>query len=300
MPTAYEIAPDRDFSSLVALLERLDVPVVTLGLGMKDGGLRMEDLHPSLHQLLSWLNDHAALFGVRADRTATWLHANGFPRAVALGCPSMHLHPEAIARLRPPMVAMDRLRLATGGYVLRDLARAAGLSALLEGCDASYFVQDEIFHSVTFAADDIVIDDARGELRKEAMERAITAWGGFVPSFGRYLYFDGLDAWRQAMAGHDLFVGDRFHGGTVALQVGLPTVMFARDVRADELSRFYGIPQPELGGAGADDLAPLLAQALGEQSLAAFRATHARRDAAFWQAMARVGLNRAGTRVKPA
>lgn len=294
LPTAYEIAPGRDFTSLVSLLERLDVPVVTLGLGMQDASLRMDDLHPSLSRLLGWLNANAALFGVRADRTAAWLHENGFRRAVALGCPSMHLYPDPIRRLRPPASPSDGLRIATGGYVLRDHGRAAALSALLEGREASYFMQDEIFHAASFAPGDVLVDDdARGTLRKDVLDRAVAAWGGFTPSFGRYLYFDGLDAWRQAMAGHDLFIGDRFHGGAVALQVGLPTVMFARDIRADELSSFYRIPQAELSADGPDPLARLIASALSAEALAAFKAMFAERDAAFWEAMTGVGLIRA-------
>ncbi|QRM32377.1 polysaccharide pyruvyl transferase family protein [Microvirga sp. VF16] len=300
LPTAYEIAPGRDFEPLVRLLERLDVPVVTLGLGMNDDGLAMEDLHPSLRQLLSWLNTHAALFGVRADRTAAWLHDNGLRRAVALGCPSLHLYPDAIARLQPLQSSPAQLRIATGGYVLRDHDRAAALSALLDGQNVSYFVQDEIFHPGLFAEDDIISDDTRGILRKEKVEQAITDWGGFSPSFNRYFYFDALDTWRQAMAGHDVFIGDRFHGGTVALQVGLPTVMFTRDVRADELSRFYGIPQAGLGVDGSKALATLIAEALSAESLARFKATFAQRDVAFWDAMASVGLIQAAPRAAAA
>jgi hypothetical protein len=228
---------------------------------------------------------------VRAAKTEAWLRRHGWSRAEALGCPSLHLYPQAIARLAPPAKPLAALAIATGGYLLRDVGRAAALCRLHDGRAASYFVQDEIVAATTIAADAVVIDDARQLLDRAAMVRAVAAWGGITPGFARYFCCDGLDAWRAAMAGHDLYIGDRFHGGVVALQVGLPTVLFCRDVRADELSAFYEVPRLDLAAAAEQGLDTAVATALSPDALARFKDCHAQRDKHFWAAMRTAGLH---------
>jgi hypothetical protein len=248
LPMAYEIAPDVDYTRLVQVLAAIRIPIVTLGLGIAcDPQTPLTALPKSVADLLAVLDGRAALFGVRADVTRDWLHRHGFSRAVALGCPSLHLYPHKILRLEPPPAPPDRLSCLTGGYLLRDAERGRALSQFFAGACATYVLQDELFVDGVFGEDAVLLDDPRHEVDAAVLNEAVERIHGYRPSFRRYHYFDSLDAWRCCAAAHHVFIGDRFHGSVVALQTGAPAILFLKDVRARELAEFYGIPRLECG-----------------------------------------------------
>jgi hypothetical protein len=291
LPMAYEIGMGVDYSRLVQVLSAIRVPIVTLGLGIAcDPQTPLAALPDSVAELLSVLDRRAVLFGVRADVTRDWLHRHGFSRAVALGCPSLHLYPHKIMRLDPPTQSPDRLAYLTGGYLLRDRERGRALSCFFEGASATYVLQDEPFVEGAFDDDDVLFDDARQEMDAVVFNAAVERIHGYRPSFRQYRYFDSLDAWRCCAAAHHVFIGDRFHGGVVALQTGTPTVLFLKDVRARELSEFYDIPRLELHDAVTAGCAATVDQCLSTAAIAQLKAVFADRHETFLRSTAACDL----------
>jgi len=291
LPMAYEITPSHSYDRLARLLASLTIPVVTLGLGIDcDEDLPIDRFHPSVTTLLGLLDRHALVFGVRAETTRRWLAANGFHNAVALGCPSLHLYPSAFLALRSRRVPPADGRIATGGYLLRNEERSRWLCALFEGVDATYILQDELFGAGLLDEDTVIIDDATGSVDPALIAPIIRRSIGRTPPFRRYAYFHSLDAWRLCCAGHDLYVGDRFHGAIVALQVGRPALLFTKDVRARELSQFYGIPTADLEQAAAGGLRDLVAAQLTPTAMERFIDVWSARHGAFLKALGDAGL----------
>ena len=291
LPMAYEIAPDRSYERLAAFFETLTVPVITLGLGIEgEPDDPVERLHPSVRVLLRLLNDRAVLFGVRAETTQRWLNKHGYEQAVAIGCPSLHLYPAAIDSLRGRAAPVEG-PIVTGGYLFRDADRARWQCAFFQGEDATYILQDEIFCDSAFEPDTAVIDDATGAVSSALVAAAARRWAGLAPPFARYAFFHNLDAWRLCCAGHQLYVGDRFHGAVVALQTGRPVLLFAKDVRTRELSVFYGIPTVDLEHVSDQPLRDVVAESLTRTRMDAFVDTWRDRHDAFLQALRQVGLH---------
>ncbi|WP_392342680.1 polysaccharide pyruvyl transferase family protein (plasmid) [Phaeobacter sp. BS23] len=44
---------------------------------------------------------------------------------------------------------------------------------------------------------------------------------------------------------HDVYIGDRFHGGVAALQAGQPTIFLKHDNRVAELTEHFGLLSAE-------------------------------------------------------
>lgn len=298
LPMAYEISPDRSYERLTSFFEALTVPVITLGLGIEgEPNDSADQLHPSVRKLLRLLNDRAILFGVRAETTQHWLHEHGFKQAVAIGCPSLHLYPAAIEALRGRAAPAEG-PIVTAGYLFRDLKRTRWQCRFFKGEDATYILQDELFCGGAFDPDTALIDDATGSVSNALVAAAARRWAGLTPPFARYAFFHNLDAWRLCCAGHQLYVGDRFHGAVVALQTGCPVLLFTKDVRTRELSVFYGIPTVDLKRVSDQPLRDVVAEALTPSRMSAFVDTWRDRHNNFLQVLSQVGLRpSAGTRL---
>ncbi len=290
LPMAYEIAPGFSYDRLVVFLETVTLPVVTLGLGIHcDPDDSIDLFHPSVRSLLRVLDRRAALFGVRAETTRCWLERHGFRQAVALGCPSLHLYPSTVQALEKQPLDMNG-SIATGGYLLRNDQRARWQCQLFGDHDATYILQDELFTSDHFHEDTPIINDATGTVDRTLIVDAVQRRIGLDPPFSRYAYFHGLDAWRLCCAYHELYIGDRFHGAIVALQVGRPIALFTKDVRTRELSAFYGIPTVELEDVFHHPLRDVVSHSLDQPRRREFVETWHQRHHRFLDTLRSVGL----------
>lgn len=287
---AYDINPQADYSALLPFLEHLSIPVVTLGLSISKQDLDPGELHPSVLQFLHLLSRRASLFGIRAESTQEWLERHGITGSVALGCPSLHLYPQAL--LNPPArrrSTADSL-FATGGYLFRNESRARGLATLFAGKRVDYILQDEIFELADEDLAQIAFDDAICEFSATDVNRYAREWLKQDLPFRRYFLFDEMDSWRQNLSVRDCYVGDRFHGAVAAIQARLPTVIICKDVRSQELASFYGMPSTGLEAAVERGLEDLLDEALSPRSLALTKALYRERAATFERRIGEAGL----------
>lgn len=291
------IRPSVDGARLYAALKALDgaVPFVVLGAGMQ-GKFAFSDLQPGNRDLLALLNEQAALFGVRGPQTAGWLAENGLQNTTILGCPSLYVYPQSILAIDG---AAARARGAaanvmTAGHLsIRDgeiVERGSRLAEAFQGIEASYVFQDEFFDYGPLAAGQFGYNEGNSIARPDPLNRWLSQKCGVPVNFSRYYYFAEAGAWRQAAMLHDVYIGDRFHGGVAALQAGQPAIFLKHDNRVTELTGHVGLPALRTQKFAKMGLAAVLEEYLSDERLAEMKALYRQRHAEFTAALAPHGL----------
>lgn len=290
LPMANEIRPNLNHASLLKVLEQIKIPVIVLGMGMQNEMEDLSVLESATVEMLRWIDEKARVFGVRGTYTEGWLKKMGFKNPTALGCPSMMLYPENILGIRAPTGEPADYRFVTAGYLQKKSVRGKQLAKFFEGQKCSYVFQDEIFLFKDELQGRDFFDDSRSQLRQSVIEPLMSEAIGARAPFDKYFYFDSVEAWRQCYGWHDIFIGDRFHGGVAALQVGLPTAILFKDLRVKELSEFFGVPHTSVDKACTMGIEAFMAEYLSEQRIAAFHDVYRTRLRNFHRHLTEAGM----------
>lgn len=242
------IARTRDLSTFVESLKAMadSVPFIVLGAGLQ-GRSALPEMQQSVQETLAIFNEKAKIFGVRGHMTEKWLHKYGFPNAKAIGCPSLYLFPRSIEKLAiSPNLATRDPKILSAGYLTveggRNFERGKLLARAFQNVPASYVFQDEFFEYGPMASKPGSFDEATSTGDRVALNALFTETKGVPVDFDNYYYFPDPSTWRQVAAQHDVYCGDRFHGGVAALQVGRPALFMAHDNRVSEMADFYALP----------------------------------------------------------
>lgn len=292
------IRPDHDGARLASALTALDgvVPFIILGAGLQ-GNHPLSAMLPGNRDLLAVMNERAAVFGVRGAMTHAWLTENGFSRATVLGCPSLYAFPQSIlsidgAAARAKGAAAD---VMTAGHLsLRGdsiVPRGLELARAFRDIKASYVFQDEFF---AYGAGLPEQPFSYNEGNQTSPAGPLNAWlsqkCGQKVNFERYYYFTEAGAWRQAGLRHDVFIGDRFHGGVAVLQAGQPAIFLKHDNRVSELTNHFGLPALTTQEFAQKGLKATMDQYLSDDALARMKKIYRQRHAEFSAIMAKHGL----------
>jgi hypothetical protein len=290
LPMANEIRPNLNHASLLKVLEQIKIPVIVLGMGMQNEIEDLSVLEPATVDMLRWIDEKARVFGVRGTYTEGWLKKMGFRNPTALGCPSMMLYPENILGIKAPTGKPADYRFVTAGYLQKKSVRGKQLAKFFEGQKCSYVFQDEIFLFKDELQGRDFFDDSRSQIRQSVIEPLMSEAIGAKAPFDKYFYFDSVEAWRQCYGWHDIFIGDRFHGGVAALQVGLPTAILFKDLRVKELSEFFGVPHTSVDKACTMGIDAFMAEYLSEQRIANFQDVYRTRLRSFHRHLTEAGM----------
>jgi hypothetical protein len=287
------IRPNWDFADLADILGILKTNFVVLGLGMQTS------LPPSLDALpagsrrfLKLLEQKALLFGVRGHETAAWLQSAGIRNAKVLGCPSLYLYPDNFLAIRPPQLSAETSAISAG-YLGVQVPRSRILCSLLRDVAGDYVVQTEILPLIQASKNDgTLYNDATGRLNHAVCQKVFGTHAGALPPFRGYWYFQSVDAWRVFCARADYFLGDRLHGGIVAMQAGIPSIMLWNDLRVREIAQLCAIPNREISSITTEHASDLVETLLSPAKLEQFRDTYQMRLACFDEATTQCGLKR--------
>lgn len=273
---ANAIRADFDLSDLADAASALDTDFMVFGIGMQEALPPALSALPEGSQRLLRLFDRKALvFGVRGLETESWLHSAGLQRACALGCPSLYVYPQNMLGVTPPSWGAAPTAI-TSGHILSRSPRSLKLVSLFRENKSHYVMQDELLAVArSCAAPESLYNDATGQVRTEVCRPIFERILGTAVPFEHFWYFQNLDAWRVFCTRADYYLGDRFHGGIVAMQAGVPGVFIWNDLRARELSDFFKLPNisvDAIGAAKADELAAsLLTNTAFEEFRTAYR-----------------------------
>ncbi len=291
---ANTIRPNFAPGAFADILRALRCDFVALGMGMQNEMPdSIEDIHPNLLDLLNVCNEKALLFGVRGLETERWLKAVGFDRAVALGCPSLFVYPKNILRMRAPEPQRVR-RAVTAGYIHGRVERSLALIKLFQGFEETHYVMQEelvvLRHLGLLTDEQEIYNDATGEVAQKVIEPVLEQIQRRQLPFASYRWFQDTSAWRAFVSQFDFFLGDRLHGGVVALQAGVPSIMMVDDLRVSEIADFFAIPKLSLQAAKDVPLREIVATLLSESSLRNMQETYAERLSAFEAAFLKLNI----------
>lgn len=288
---ANAIREDFDLGDLADAVSALETDFMVFGIGMQDSlPPTLSTLPEGSQRLLHLFDKKALIFGVRGKETENWLHKVGLNRAKALGCPSLYVYPQNLLAVAPPSESSTATAIASG-HLTNPSPRSRKLISLFRDTKSHYIMQDELL-AVARACkgDERLYNDATGRVRTELCKPVLERILGSKIPFDNFWYFQNLDAWRVFCAQADFYLGDRFHGGIVAMQAGIPSIFIWNDQRARELTDFFALPNicvSDIGDAQAHDLADHL---LTTQAFTEFRATYRQRLAIFERTLGEHGI----------
>lgn len=291
------IRPDHSVENLGHALVALDgrVPFIVLGAGLQ-GRHELSAIRRGSVDTIGVINERAALFGVRGEETCGWLHKHGFKKAEVLGCPSLYVYPQSIMILDPTAARQKgaNASVMTAGHLAikqgNIVRRGTDLVKALAGTDASYVMQDEFIRYPGLRHRPCIYSDGNSQFDSGFMNAWLTERCKRPVSFRNYYYFNESGAWRQSALRHDVFIGDRFHGGVAALQAGLPTIFLKEDNRVGELTDYFALPALSISQFTELGLAKTLEKMLDDGKITLMKTRYRQRFRHFRKRMKEQGL----------
>ncbi len=273
-------------NKLSALIEKLTIPVVVVGVGAQsdlDYGMdRMEALNKPVQRFVSAVLDRSASIGVRGEFTEKYLRGLGFNDVEVIGCPSMFMDGGRLTATRETdglgpdsAVAVNASRSAlgagdVGGIVSSNFARYPNMR---------YFAQETKDLALLYWGDASAVEDRHNPMPVHRTH----------PLFLENKVNVHLDpaTWIGALREYDFSFGTRIHGNIAALLAGTPAVVLCHDSRTLELCRYFDIPHRQIRELSADvDAADLYREA----DFSAMHSGHAERFTRFTAFLEKNGL----------
>ncbi|HCA86209.1 MAG TPA: polysaccharide pyruvyl transferase [Streptomyces sp.] len=257
LANAFRTSFQRHLDKLSELVEKLDIPVVVVGVGaQRDIGYDAEQLRPlddSVKRFARAVLDRSAAIGVRGEFTEKYLNNLGFRDVEVIGCPSMFTNGAALK------VDKKADRLTAGSRIAANMTRSADhigdVSGLLTKTYERY--PDMIYVMQVLADAELLFWGDLSEARGQSGIAPIHRTHPLFREDKARLYLDPV-TWIDEMRGRDFSFGTRIHGNITALLAGTPCTVICHDSRTLELCRYFDIPHIQAKDVTADlDLAEL-------------------------------------------
>jgi Polysaccharide pyruvyl transferase len=231
-----QIRADNQFAKwdeLNNLLQQIRIPIVVFSLGANsfagwDANLHTK-LSPGLIRFLNLLAERTAVLGIRGEFTADVLTKLGIKNHQITGCPSYF----ECGRAR---------RVVKRDWNPEAKVLATGLFSNAEHNRLHYVLQSEsvllkALFSVSPELESTQIDLLDGEYLgyRECVAQAFQD--------KRVSVFFDPEQWKAFIAqGFAFAAGTRLHGAIIALNAGIPALVTNGDMRAKEVTDYFGIP----------------------------------------------------------
>lgn len=268
---------------LTALIQRLRIPVVILGVGAHGTvaytAPRLRPIAPSVKAFVSAVLDRAPSIGVRGAFTQEYLNDLGFRDVDVIGCPSMFAFGPGLRvhRRRPSLAADARLAITISPYVraMGDVAafhhaRYPNLRYIAQDLDTLAALMWGVARPKSSPDDKLPIHPQHAMFRENKVRFFVDPW-----------------PWLAYLRDFDFVFGTRIHGNIAALLAGTPAYVFAHDSRTRELAEYHAIPHRVIGEVTPTTDA---AQLYEEADYSAFNAAQPERFATFARFLDRHGL----------
>lgn len=250
IPAANWLGATVDFSDLADRCEKLNIPIVIIGLGAQDttysGEIPVPDGTRRFARLIA---ERCTSLSVRGAYTASILESWGISNVTVTGCPSLYFDfaPFSTSTFRKPRFdkglihstryAADYSEFANAASIQRGLFRYAYANHL----DILYQSEPEEIGSLVASAEPPEIDGRR-------LQNLLKIYGAsseaellkFIETRGR-TYFS-ISSWAGAVQHYDFVFGSRLHGTIMALNCGVPAILITHDSRTAEIAEFAQLP----------------------------------------------------------
>lgn len=261
IPCANWLSAAINWDWLIELLERVEIPVIPIGLGLQaeKADLSIVQLSASAERLVRVFSEKAKLISVRGDFTKAYLNSINVDNVVTTGCPSLYLRLGADQGCTPGGgVALQSTRY----WITPNFAAAQTLNRKLFG----YAVQvgaDMIFQSEPEELRYLIHRDVETLKPADNPDMLARLYGlNTAAELARFLdahgyFFTDLDSWSTYVRTKAAVVGTRLHGTIIALNSGVPSVLFAHDSRTAEMADYAKLPTFETATLDQLDLEKL-------------------------------------------
>ena len=285
LANAFRLGYEPMLVRLTALIRRLRIPVVVLGVGSQAGvdndTERLAPIAGTVRDFVSAVLDHGPSIGVRGELTRDYLVGLGFRDVDVIGCPSLFMEGDRLT-IRPPTATLD----ATSRLAINVSPYLARMGPIVQR-------HVERYRDLVYIPQDI-----------DTLE--LLLWGdpvaGVAPDDPRPIhlahplfrddkvrFFLDPPPWFAFLAERDFAFGSRIHGTIAALIAGTPAVVLAHDSRTLELARYFDIPHRLL--RDVDPATLDAADLLAEADFGPLMTGHAERYARFVGFLDRHGLD---------
>lgn len=263
IPAANWFNPSVDFTDLAERVEKLDIPVVMIGLGTQNDSYRtVPDVPDGTVRLIRAVAERSHSVSVRGRYTREVLSKYGITNVTVTGCPSLYwdIRHSPVARLQT-----EALR-NTGPTLLHSTR----YSAIHEPFARTRSIHRQIFRLAFRTNNDLVLQSEpeeismiteashKPELNEEVKSLMLRIYDAndwphleaFIKRHTRVFFDPG--PWSSASQTYGRVFGTRLHATIMALNSGVPAVIVHHDSRTREMSEFAALPtfQPGLGRLG--------------------------------------------------
>ena len=218
---SYAIFPD--WAKINTFLTKLKKPFIVFSLGANRFAQEDSDfwthLPADLVRFLHILADHSVSLGVRGQYTQEILQKMGIKNAKPIGCPTFFETGPDRKIIKKPWQGFSSL--------LTSEAMDPHMPFPFSGV-----IQDEkaLLKLLYFPE----AQEAEPELSLPAL---------WALNKGHIHCFAGIEQWKAFLSHYSASITSRMHGGIIALNCGLPTLITNQDLRAQEMCRLFKIPQ---------------------------------------------------------
>lgn len=242
------------YTRLRQSLEKLEIPLVVMGLGVQ----AQRRWNPKMHrlpfeaiELMKFLGEKCASIGVRGEFSASiFRDYAGVRNTRVIGCPSFFQRPEMFEELRTFLSGSRRGSVA---FNSTNLSKPAELELVRRSIDEDCFWVETTNESIHRFALESYSDPELAEIPpalKHLLVGAFPALGReqLVAYFSRrYRRFRDFNPWWQFNREQVRFgYGTRFHGNMAVLLAGRPALWITHDSRTIELTRTLHLPSVTL------------------------------------------------------
>lgn len=248
VPAANWINEITDWTWLVDLLGKVEIPIVTIGIGLQAESMDMSRVrvNESSMRLIKLLSGKSKWISCRGNFTRDWLASIGIVNVITTGCPSIYMKLES---KHSQYADEDSVVLQGTRYWLSsDFINGNNVNRKIYAL-AGKFNLPMIYQSEPEEIDYLVYSKSGND------EHAKKNWAALAKLYGfqqeadmkQYLiekgrvFFD-VDQWSGYIKANAGVIGTRLHGAIEALNSGRPTRLIAHDSRTQEVVDFAGIP----------------------------------------------------------
>lgn len=254
VPSANHIRENADLTTFVEFLERVQLPIVFLGLGAQANDYSQTRLtvHKSILRLLSVAKERSKVIAIRGEFTGRVLESFGVTNFQVTGCPSnfINLDRDLGRKIAGKLSGPMRSFITHGDEpwpktqdkqeVEQRLATWTMEGAAMQSQQSVPAFMEYIRRNNPYGGIDVPeerLDDLRDALMPYS---PIQEFADFVETKVR-AYFS-VSQWMEDSARFDFSLGMRTHGNVVALQAGVPALFLHHDSGTRELAETMAVP----------------------------------------------------------
>jgi polysaccharide pyruvyl transferase WcaK-like protein len=250
IPAANWLNSHTDWTWFIKLIERIEIPVITIGIGLQAQTLDKSAVmvHPTSIELAKTLSQKAASISTRGNFTRDWLHSIGIDNVVSTGCPSLYMKVvDSIDKQSGRGIVLQSTRHKLTEKFLNDTGINRQIYRL-----AGRLNMDIIYQSEMEEIEYNVYGNSQTYCNEENLKRLIPLYGfsnfsdliSYLDEHGK-IFFD-INQWSAFLKTHSGLVGTRLHGTILALNAGVAAILIPHDSRTAELIDFAKLPSGSL------------------------------------------------------